>query len=300
MARRKSDPGIREIQAAVNETYTTIFGRTPLKERLDDVLRMAMRTSRFSDLENLKDETADLLNSVLQLCNECGWSAEDLSGQNISKIERRKSQYQSLGRKLKVAIFGGAFDPITTGHIKNAQLVLNYSREFDEVWIMPCFTHLYGKNMASPEDRLEMCRIAAKQDGRIKVSPFETDHRLGGETYHLVNLLLNDTTLMDHYDFSIIIGLDNANTFDKWVNYEFLERRIRFITVARPGVEEDQRVQWYRNAPHIYLRPETHEDLIKISSTDVRRMLKANDPEVSKYLNPDVLAYIREHRLYLL
>ncbi len=298
MAKKKIDPGFRDLQTRVNESFVSIFGRTPLKERLDDVLRMAIRTTRYSDLENLKEDTSDLLNSVLQLCNECGWHADELSAQNIAKIQRRKAQYQSLGRKLKVAIFGGAFDPITTGHIKNAQLVLNCSKEFDEVWVMPCCSHLCGKHMMSPEDRLELCRLATQSDGRLKVSSYEIDHNLGGETYHLVKMLLDDTHLTDRYDFSIIIGLDNAKTFDKWVNYEFLERQIRFITVARPGVEEDPKVQWYRKVPHIYLQPETHEDLVKISSTDVRAMLKTNDPEVAKFLHPNVLGYIRQHNLY--
>ncbi|MEI6234298.1 MAG: nicotinate-nicotinamide nucleotide adenylyltransferase [Planctomycetota bacterium] len=298
MARKITEPGIRALQAEVNATFSAAFGRTPLKERLDDVLRMAIRTSRFSDLENLKEDTGDLLNSVLQLCNECGWNANELSARNQAKIERRMAQYQSLGRKLKVAIFGGAFDPITMGHIKNAQLVLNCSKEFDEVWIMPCYQHLNGKNMMSPEARYEMCRLAAQTDGRLKVSPYEIDKKFAGETYHLVKMLLSDSTLMDRCDFSIIIGLDNAKTFDKWINYEFLERQIRFITVARPGVDEDPKVSWYRKPPHIYLQPEADEDLIKISSTEVRKMLKSNDLSVSKYLSPGVLAYIREHRLY--
>jgi len=98
-----------------------------------------------------------------------------------AKIETPQSPIPILGRKLKVAIFGGAFDPITTGHIKTAQLVLNYSKEFDEVWLMPCYTHLNGKHTSAPEDRLEMCRLAAKTDGRISVSSYEIDHKLGGE-----------------------------------------------------------------------------------------------------------------------
>ncbi len=271
MPKKKPGPGIREIQAAVNEEFVSVFGRTPLKERLEDVLRQAIRASRFSDLENLKEDAGDVLNSVLQLCNECGWNADELSAMNLAKIERRRAQYTALGRKMKVAIFGGAFDPITTGHVKTAQLVLNYSKEFDEVWMMPCFTHLNGKHMAAPEDRLEMCRRAAKADGRIKVSPFEIEHKLVGETYHLVKMLLDDRAMTDQYDFSLIIGLDNALTFDKWVNYEFLERQIRFITVARPGVAEDEKVQWYRKMPHIFLRPESNEELIKISSTEDAR-----------------------------
>jgi len=50
--------------------------------------------------------------------------------------------------------------------------------------------------------------------------------------------------------------------------------------------------------PHIYLLPETDGDLTKISSTEVRKMLKENDSNVAKYLQPDVLRYIRDRKLY--
>jgi len=79
---------------------------------------------------NLKEEAGDLLASVIQLHTENGWSIEE---KTLEKIQRRKQQYRTLGRKTKVAIYGGAFDPITKGHIQVAQFILNTSKEFDEV-----------------------------------------------------------------------------------------------------------------------------------------------------------------------
>lgn len=39
--------------------------------------------------------------------------------------------------KRTVALLGGAFDPITKGHIQVAQFVKKRLKHLDEVWIMP-------------------------------------------------------------------------------------------------------------------------------------------------------------------
>ncbi len=233
----------------------------------------------------------------------------------LNKIERRKKQYRSLGRKTKVAILGGAFDPITNGHINLCKFVLDTSRTFDEVWIMPCYGHMYGKNMMSPEHRVAMCELAAKVDRRIKVFPYEIDKKLKGETYQTVKLLQEEDFAKDNFDFSWIIGQDNANTFDKWVNYELLEKMIRFVVVPRSGVKPDSKVKWYYKEPHIYL---TDEHAIgEVSSTMVRTLLLPNGELRTDYatsvwltgkdnvkdaivslIGEDVYNYIKKHDLY--
>jgi len=57
--------------------------------------------------------------------------------------------------------------PPTLGHIENAKYVLNSCNIFKQIWLMPCLNHMYGKDMATAECRLEMCVIAAKADERI-------------------------------------------------------------------------------------------------------------------------------------
>jgi len=145
----KQANNMNDIQNKINEVYLKAFGRTPLRQRLDDVFGEAIELSRYIDLKNLREETSDLLGSVIQLANECGWSIEDLVNENIAKIQHRQQQYQSLGRKIKVAILGGAFDCITNGHVQVAKFVLDTSKTFDEVWLMPCYSHIFGKNLAS-------------------------------------------------------------------------------------------------------------------------------------------------------
>jgi nicotinate-nucleotide adenylyltransferase len=287
---------LTRLQAEIDRVFTGCFGRTPLRERLEDILREAMDLSRFIDHRHLKEEAGDLLCSVLQLFNECEWDAADQAGRTLAKIESRRLQYRSLGRKLSVAILGGAFDPITNGHLGVARFVLDTSRTFDEVWLMPCFEHMAGKRMADAAHRQEMCRLAAQRDGRVKVFPYEIDHQFRGETYHLVKSLLDEEFARDQFDFSLIIGQDNANTFANWVNGPELERLIRFVVVPRQGVALDPSATWYLRPPHVYLAAEG--PIMLISSTRVREMLRSGDPAVIDYLDPDVLRYVNEHALY--
>lgn len=290
-------------QRLVDEVYQLAFRRTPLTKRLKIIIDEAVELNRFVDMKNLREETGDLLSAVLQLCNECGWSAEEVLQENLDKIKHRMQQYILLGRKTSVAIIGGAFDPIHEGHIALARFLLNV-REFDCVWLMPCYQHMYGKKMASPEHRLEMCRLATQGDGRIHVSDYEITRKLSGETYNLVSHLLQEDFAKNEFDFSLVIGTDNANTFDKWVNYQDLERMIRFVVVNRKGMERDPNVNWYMKPPHLYFDTASI-DLASVvpgySSTQIRQCISGNmqtKDHIQVALNRDVLNFIQFHSLY--
>lgn len=299
------DDSIKNLQNKINKVYLDMFGRTPLQQRLNDISKESFELTRYLDLKSLKGEAGDLFTSLVQLCNECGWTLEEITEENLAKIKKRRNQYKSLGRKTQVAILGGAFDPITLGHIQVAKLILNHSKVFDEVFIMPCYQHIYNKKMASPEHRLEMCKLAAKIDGRIKVFDYEITNKLRGETYNLAKRLLEDKKYEGQYSFSFIIGLDNANTFDQWVNYQELERLVRFVVVPRTGEKQKKGVNWYLKPPHIFIEPD--EPLIEMSSTDVRRCLESSihrnetNPMYAHNngLDKSVLEYIKLNGLYL-
>lgn len=291
-----------QLQKKIAQTFETNFGRTPLSQRIQDILGEAIELSRWTDMEHLKEEAGDLLSTLLQLYTECGWNPEDLVQNTLNKINRRKQQYQSLGRKIKVAILGGAFDPIHKGHIQLAQFVLNTSGRFDEVWIMPCYKHMFGKKMASFEDRFKMCEIAASVDGRIKVSDYEKVKQFGGETYHLVKQLMEEEWAKHQYEFSFIIAQDNANNFHRWYNFEHLEKMIPFVVVSRKGIKPDPNVRWYLNPPHIYLPAET--EIMEVSSSFIRSNISDCWKETGNpwcchdWVDEEVIKYIQRNELY--
>ena len=202
---------------------------------------------------------------------------------------------------MNVGIIGGAFDPITVGHIEMADYVLRNCKLVDEVWLLPCGdSHAFGKQMASPEHRLEMCRLATS-DPKIKVCDYEIINNFSdATTYKTVQRLLAADL---SYDLAWIIGMDNANCFDKWSNHEALANIVRFIVVPRQGCEADPKVDWYLKKHHIFLNG-TGRPIADVSSTQVRQWIKdyydTNEmpAELFQALPTAVLDYIIAHDLY--
>lgn len=289
-----------DLQKSVNDVFVDAFGHSSLRERHADILNEAIELTRSVDIRGLKEETGDLLCSVIQSCSENGWTVEDVVQETLTKINRRKKQYHSLGRKRKVAIYGGAFDMIHKGHISVSKIVLNHSSDYDEVWLTPCFQHLYGKKLTDAQHRLEMCRIAAKVDARIKVFDYEIRNEFQGETYHFMKKLMNDAEFKDKYSFSLIIGLDNANTIEQWSNYEDLTKMVPFIVVRRQAVEF--KADWCLQTPHRYLDPDDPPECV--SSTYLRELVKNHDLteeqhiEIRKLMDMNVYEYALNNNLY--
>lgn len=77
----------------------------------------------------------------------------------------------------RVALFGGSFNPPHVAH----QLVALYALEtqpIDELWFLPVWDHVFGKQLASYADRVAMCEHAAAALGpRVKVDRGEEEAR---------------------------------------------------------------------------------------------------------------------------
>lgn len=195
-----------------------------------------------------------------------------------------------------IAIFGGAFNPITNGHIESAKFVLDNLRDIDEVWFSPAFRHTYGKEMASPEHRIEMCKIAI-DDHRIFIFPYQIYHQLSGSTYEFF-LKLKEDTRFSNYNFRFVIGMDNALSIDKWVNPSKLKEEVPFIVIPRPGYDFETPDQWFLQPPHIYL--DMPQSIPEVSSTEVRDLIISGRMEqAEKKVPPGVIQYIIENNLYL-
>lgn len=196
-----------------------------------------------------------------------------------------------------VGILGGSFNPITIGHIKLCQYVLD-NHSLDEIWLMPCYGHRFKSSGISPEDRLEMCKIARKNHEKIKVSDFEIVHQLDGSTHETSILLEINYPL---YKFKFIVGMDNANSIDSWKESEQLKKYVPFVVVSRQGIEE-QKDKWYHSGIHTFLC--AGKDIPETSSTECRAILnKYNEKDGSLRLDEllfsDVKDYILKKGLYV-
>ena len=77
--------------------------------------------------------------------------------------------------KDRVAVFGGAFNPPHLAHVFAVTYLLG-REDVDKVWLMPTSAHVFGKDMAPLEDRIEMLQDVVASLGwsdRVFVSDFE-------------------------------------------------------------------------------------------------------------------------------
>src|SRR4051812_26752381 len=89
--------------------------------------------------------------------SESSSSASSLSSSiHESPLLRKKVKHVAM----RVAIFGGSFNPPHVGHQLAALWVLE-TAGVDELWFVPAFVHPFEKALAPFEDRRRMCERAA-------------------------------------------------------------------------------------------------------------------------------------------
>lgn len=215
--------------------------------------------------------------------------------------------------KRDVAIFGGTFNPVHNGHIDMINyLVDNYI--VDEVWVLPSYVspHKNINDIISYEDRVNMLELSTKNISNTIVNQFEK------EFYDKNNDLVDKTYTYEILEalkkkylncrFHFIVGFDSIKYIHTWHRYKELIRDYWFYIFDREDDEFkniDQKRKYLSNLGKNYEINFIYElfetKITNISSTEIRNLLKdidKNHDELLKYLNPDVLNYIIDHRLY--
>lgn len=133
---------------------------------------------------------------------------------------------------MRIALFGGSFNPPHVGHQMAALYVLE-TAAVDALWFVPAFRHPFDKPLADFDDRMTMCELAAAALGpRARVSDIERE--LGGPSRTLRTV----QTVLERYPgdvFSLVIGADLVGEVDTWNGAAELRRLISFVVVGRSG-----------------------------------------------------------------
>jgi nicotinate-nucleotide adenylyltransferase len=182
---------------------------------------------------------------------------------------------------MRVAVFGGSFNPPHLAHQMAALYVLE-TAAVDELWMVPTFQHPFGKALAPFDHRLAMCeRAAAALGPRVKVSAVERELGGASRTMETIRRLRRD---FPGHTFSLVIGADLVAEVPTWYAAEELQRTVPFVVVGRGGFDVPG------EAPGKLALP-------RVSSTEVREALGAGRP-VEGLVSRAVLDYIYSHNLY--
>ncbi|WP_338663472.1 nicotinate-nucleotide adenylyltransferase [Pararoseomonas sp. SCSIO 73927] len=135
------------------------------------------------------------------------------------------------GRRARIGLLGGSFNPAHAGHRHVAEMALHVLR-LDEVWLLvsPGNPLKPRAGMAPFEERLDSARRVA--DGR-RVIAVDIEARLGlRETERTLSRLRR---LFPRASFVWIMGADNMVQLPRWRRWRKLARGTPMAVLPRPG-----------------------------------------------------------------
>lgn len=199
---------------------------------------------------------------------------------------------------MRLALFGGSFDPPHLGHIAIARAAAD-EFNLDRVLFAPAGRQPLkrdGHSAAYPQ-RLTMVTLACTDsDPRFEASDLDAPHQDGSPNYTVDTL---EALHREHPSASLfnLAGADSFQHMAKWRSPLRLIDLAEWIVVSRPGVPlripEGLALAPAQQA-RIHLLDSVHED---VAATTLRQRLAAGDPCVD-LLPASVAAYIAEHGLY--
>jgi len=192
---------------------------------------------------------------------------------------------------MRIAIYGGSFNPMHIGHEKIVDYVLN-NLNMDKIIIIPVGIPSHRENNLEQSDtRLKICKEIFKGNKKIEVSDIEIKSERKSYTY---DTLLK---LMDLYgennEFFEIIGEDSLKSLKTWKNYEELLKICKFIVFRRKDDKNIQIDEEFLNNKNIIILENEYYD---ISSTEIRNMVKNNE-DISAFVNKKVKKLIEKEYL---
>lgn len=209
---------------------------------------------------------------------------------------------------MAIGIFGGTFDPVHIGHLRAAEEI-GESFGLDKVFFVPAYIppHKRGKRIAAVDERVEMLKMAIRNNARLGLSDLEI--KRGGVSYSIDTI---ETFEKRYGEIYFIMGLDAFLEIGTWRRFDELFVHADFIIMLRPmekgvsGAEIlpesvralvkriDDETLLHESGKRIYLRRVTKLD---ISSTRIREASRNN--KSIRYLVPEkVERFIDQRGLY--
>lgn len=198
---------------------------------------------------------------------------------------------------MKTGVFGGTFNPVHKGHIMLAEYCMD-SVGLDRIIMIPTAVppHKISNNLASENDRLNMCKLACRGKENFFVSDIEIKRQ--GKSYTYETLAQLKEIYPDDHLYTIM-GADMFLTLDRWKNPEIIFEKSSIITIPRDEENKHELENFYNKvlkamgASSVILP----NPVMSVSSTFIRENLD-NFNLISDMLDKGVYDYIIKNNLY--
>lgn len=189
---------------------------------------------------------------------------------------------------MRLGVFGGAFDPVHTGHLVLAS-ECRQQLALDAVWLVPSGSppHKDPGGLADAGTRVEMLELATAGDPGLVVSRIEIDRE--GVSY-TVDTLETIAASDPGCELFLLLGADSVADLANWYQPERICELARVVAVNRGGTTSKTAVTGCRVE-------EVTMPAIDVSSRDIRHRIRQG--RSIRHLVPRAVeAYLDEHALY--
>ena len=184
---------------------------------------------------------------------------------------------------MKIAIYGGTFDPIHHGHLIIAREAFE-TLGAEEVILIPARASPSKKTapVTSGEIRMLMMCAALNKEAGLAVDDCELRRPPPSYTIDTVEEIRRRKTNAEIY---CLIGEDNVGNLTRWHRFAELEKMVRFVILDRTGQRPSHSYQVIRRK-------------IDISATEIRKRV-ASGRSIRYFVPPAVEEIIHREKLYL-
>jgi nicotinate-nucleotide adenylyltransferase len=177
---------------------------------------------------------------------------------------------------MKLALYGGSFDPPHAGHVAVVTEALKHL-DVDRLIIIPASQNpLKSPIRADGGIRYEWLREIFKPYTRVSISDFEITQKRSVYTIETVNHFWQEDA-----SIYLIIGADNLEKLASWHRYEELNSLVKWVVATRNDITIPKRM--------IRLNVD-----VPISSTDFRTTFGSLG--LNSELEHQILTYYKEHQ----
>ena len=189
---------------------------------------------------------------------------------------------------MKIAIYGGSFNPMHIGHEKIVDYVLK-NLDMDKIIIIPVGIPSHRENNLEQSDtRLKICKEIFNNTKKVEVSDIEI--KAEGKSYTYDTLLKLIEIYGKDNEFFEIIGEDSLKNLKTWRNYKELLNLCKFIVFRRKDDKNIEIDNEFLNNKNIII---LENEYYNISSTEIRNKVK-NKEDISGLVNKKVKKLIEK------
>lgn len=202
---------------------------------------------------------------------------------------------------MKIAVFGGTFDPVHNGHIALAETVLA-RRYADRVLFVPAPVPPHKADRLITPFAIRFRMLEAALEGRNRFSLSDLENRRPGRSY-TIDTLKQLSQFHQNDDILLLIGGDSLRQLHLWKDAHEIVRRFGVIAYPRGDhavSRAELLVHWTEEETEKLLASVLPSPpVFPVSSTEIRTMIRCGEWSGASGLLPaPVLDFIRRNKIY--